>query len=165
MPMSKALRDAMNDQIRHELYSAYLYLSMAAYFEALNLPGFAHWMRVQAREEAGHAMKFFDHLGDRGERVTLQALEQPPTDFPSPQETFAQALQHERRITRLVQNLYQLATRENDLSSLPLLHWFLEEQIEEEKSVEQILEALRRIGGNGRGLVGMDRERARRESE
>ncbi len=165
MPMRKALRDAMNDQIHHELYSAYLYLSMAAYFEALNLPGFAHWMRMQAREEVGHAMKFFDHLCDRGERVTLQAIEQPPTDFPSPQEAFAQALHHERQITSLIQNLYQLATHENDPSSLPLLHWFLEEQIEEEKSVEQILEALRRIGDDGTGLVMMDRELARRESE
>ncbi len=165
MAMSKALRDVMNDQIRHELYSAYLYLSMAAYFEAMNLPGFAHWMRVQAREEVGHAMKFFDHLCDRGERVLLQAIEQPPGDFTSPQEAFAQALQHERRVTSLIQNLYQIAVRENDPSSMPLLHWFLEEQIEEEKSVEQILEALRRIGEDGAGLVMLDRELARREAE
>lgn len=86
MAMSQTLREAMNDQIRHELYSAYLYLSMAAYFEAMNLPGFAHWMRVQAREEVGHAMKFFDHLCDRGERVILQAIEQPPVDFAPPRK-------------------------------------------------------------------------------
>ncbi len=163
--MNQTLRDAMNDQIKHELYSAYLYLSMAAYFEALNLPGFAHWMRVQAREEVVHAMKFFDHLCDRGARVVLQAIEQPPVDFTSPQEAFAQALQHERRITSLIQNLYQIAVRENDPSSLPLLHWFLKEQIEEERNVEQILEALRRIGEDGTGLVMMDRELARRAAE
>jgi len=165
MAMSPALREAMNDQIRHELYSAYLYLSMAAYFEALNLPGFAHWMRVQAREEVGHAMKFFDHLCDRGERVILRAIEAPPADFAAPQEAFAQALQHERRVTGLIHNLYQIAVREGDPTSLPLLHWFLEEQIEEEKSVEQILEALRRIGEDGTGLVMLDRELARREAD
>ncbi len=165
MAMSQTLHDAMNDQIRHELYSAYLYLSMAAYFEAMNLPGFAHWMRVQAREEVSHAMKFFDHLCDRGERVILQAIEQPPVDFASPQEAFARALEHERRVTGLIRNLYQIAVRENELSSLPLLHWFLEEQIEEEKSVEQILAALRRIGEDGTGLVVMDRELARREGD
>jgi ferritin len=97
--------------------------------------------------------------------VVLQAIEQPPADFASPQEAFAQALQHERRVTGLIQNLYQIAARENDPSSLPLLHWFLEEQIEEEKTVEQILEALRRIGEDGTGLVMMDRELARREAE
>lgn len=164
MAMSPALRDALNEQIRHELDSAYLYLSMAAYFEALNLPGFARWMRVQAREELGHAMKFFDHLCDRGERVVLQALAQPPADFASPRAAFEQALAHERWITGRIRGLYELAVRENEPSSLPLLQWFLEEQIEEERSVEQILAQLQRIGEDGIGLVLMDRELARREA-
>ncbi len=165
MPISQALHKAMNDQIKHEMASAYLYLSMAAAFEAQNLPGFAHWMRVQAREELDHAMKFFDHLCDRGARVTLQALEAPPAEFPTPLDAFQRALDHERFVTSLIGNLYNLATKENDMLSLPLLQWFLEEQIEEERTAEQLVETLKRIGGDGTGIVMLDRELGNRKPE
>ncbi len=165
MAISQALHQAMNDQIKHELASAYLYLSMAAAFEAQNLPGFAHWMRVQAQEEVGHAMKFFDHLCDRGARVTLQAIDAPPSEFPTPLDAFQRALDHERWVTSLIGQLYKTAVEQKDLASLPLLQWFLEEQIEEERTAEQLVETLKRIDGNWTGIIVLDRELAGRKPE
>lgn len=165
MAISQALHQAMNDQIKHEMASGYLYLSMAAAFEAQNLPGFAHWMRVQAQEELGHAMKFFDHLCDRGARVTLQAIDAPPVEFPTPLDAFQRALDHERFVTSLISNLYNIAVRENDLLSLSLLQWFLEEQIEEERTAEQMVETLKRIDGDWTGIIMLDRELASRKAE
>lgn len=165
MAISQALHQAMNDQIKHELASAYLYLSMAAAFEAQNLPGFAHWMRIQAQEEAGHAMKFFDHLSNRGARVTLQAIDAPPADFPTPLDAFQRALDHERWVTSLIGQLYNTAVEQGDLASLPLLQWFLEEQIEEERTAEQLVETLKRIDGNWTGIILLDRQLAGRKPE
>src|SRR5215212_8304722 len=110
--LNKTVQDAINQQIKHEFYSAYLYLSMSAYYETLNLPGFAHWMRLQHQEELTHAMKFFDFINDREGSVELQAIEQPPSEFQSPLDIFQQSLEHERKISGLIHRLYELAVRE-----------------------------------------------------
>src|SRR3712207_1673632 len=112
--MKDAVREAITEQIKHEFYSAYLYLSMAGSFEAASLPGFAHWMRKQSEEEREHAMKFFDFLLDRGERVQLRAIDQPPSSFRSPLDTFEQALEHEKEVTTHIHELYDLSVQEKD---------------------------------------------------
>ena len=163
--LSKAMQNAINEQIKNELYSAYLYLSMAAYSEAANLPGFAHWMRVQSREEVEHAMKFFDFVNERGGRVVLQAIDQPPVEFESPLDVFEKTLEHERKVTAMIHRLYELALKENDYPAQVMLHWFIEEQVEEEDGATRILETLKRIGEEGQALVMLDRELGGRAAE
>ena len=160
--LSKAMQDAINEQIKNELYSAYLYLSMAAYSEANNLPGFAHWMRAQSQEEVEHAMKFFEFVNERGGRVVLHAIDQPPADFESPVKIFEETLDHERKVTAMIHSLYELALEEKDYPAQILLHWFIEEQVEEEASAAYILDTLKAIGVKGQALVMLDRELARR---
>jgi ferritin len=157
-PMKGAVRDAVGEQIKHEFYSAYLYLSMAGSFEVANLPGFAHWMRQQSREELEHAMKFFDFLLDRGEHIQLRAIEEPPYAFRSPLDTFEQALEHEKEITARIHDLYELAVRENDYPAQVFLNWFVAEQVEEEKSATEIVERLRMAGEDGAALLLLDSE-------
>jgi ferritin len=159
---SKAVKDAMNRQIQHELYSAYLYLSMSAYCEAQNLPGFAHWMRLQAQEEVEHAMKFYNFVYDRGGRVTLLAIDQPPTEFQSPLDVFEKTLEHEQKVTGMIHDLYALAVQEKDYPSQVFLQWFVDEQVEEEKSAADIIEMLKRVGDHGPALIMLDRELAKR---
>jgi ferritin len=156
--LSKTLQDAMNEQIKNELYSAYLYLSMSAYCEAANLPGFAHWMRMQAQEEEAHAMKFYDFIYERGGRVVLQAIDQPPVEFPSPLAVFEQTLEHEQKVTAMIHDLYTLAVEEKDYASQAFLQWFVTEQVEEEDSASQILETLKMIGDKGHALLMLDRQ-------
>lgn len=163
--LSKTLLDEMNEQIKHELYSAYLYLSMAAQSEAMNLPGFAHWMRLQAQEEVGHAMRFYHFIYDRGGRVVLQAIDQPPVEFASPLAMFEQTLEHERKVTARINHIYSLAVQEKDFASQSFLDWFVDEQVEEEKSASQILETLKMIGEKGHTLVMLDRELGKRQAE
>ena len=157
-PTKGAVRDAMGERVKHEFYAAYLYLSMAGSFEVANLSGFAHWMREQAREETDHAMKFFDFLLDRGEQVRLRSIEEPPYAFRSPLDTFEQALEHEKRVTSLLHDLYELAVRENDYPAQVLLNWFVTEQVEEEKSATEVVERLRMAGEDGAALLLLDRE-------
>lgn len=154
--LKKSLQDAMNSQIKHELYSAYFYLSMSAYFEANNLPGSARWMRLQAQEEQGHAMKFFDYIHDRGGQVVLQAIDQPPSDFKSPLDVFERTLAHEQKVTGLINSLYELAVKENDYASQSFLQWFVDEQVEEEKNATQIVEMLRMVGDHKGNLLMLD---------
>jgi len=157
--LSEKMQNALNDQLREELYSAYLYLSMSAYCETLSLPGFAQWMRVQYEEEMVHAFKFFDFVHDRNGRVTLQALDQPPAEFSGPLGMFEQTLAHEKHITRRISELYQLAMEEGDYPTQTFLQWFITEQVEEEKSVTDIIETLKIIGdGDGHALLMIDRE-------
>ncbi len=160
--LSKAIQDATNEQIKHELDSAYLYLAMSAYCESQSLPGFATWLRVQWQEETGHAMKLFRYLTDRGARVTLQALAQPPADYHSPLELFQQVLSHEQKVTGLINKLYELAVKENDYPTQVELQWFVKEQVEEEKSAGDIVAMLKMLGGNGTSLMMLDRELGRR---
>lgn len=163
--LSKTLLDEMNEQIKHELYSAYLYLSMAAQSEAMNLPGFAHWMRLQAQEEVGHAMRFYHFIYDRGGRVVLQAIDQPPVEFASPLAMFEQTLEHERKVTARINHIYSLAVQEKDFASQSFLDWFVDEQVEEEKNASSILETLKMIGEKGHALVMLDRELGKRQAE
>ena len=156
--LSQTVQDAINDQIGKEVYSAYLYLSMSGYFESINLPGFARWMRIQYQEELQHALKFFDFINDREGRVALKAIPAPPADFQSPLDAFQQALEHERAVTGMINQLYGVALRENDYPAQVLLQWFISEQVEEEKNASNIVEQLKMIGNNGSALLILDRE-------
>jgi ferritin len=160
--LGKAIQDAINEQIKNELYSAYQYLSMAAYCESENLPGFAHWMRTQAQEETEHAIKFYDFILDRNGRVVLQAIEGPVVEFGSPLEVFERALEHEQRVTAMINDLYGLAARENDYASQTFLQWFVTEQVEEEKNAGDVVETLKMIGDKSEALFLLDRELGRR---
>ncbi len=151
--LSNNLQNAINEQIKNELYSAYLYLAMAAWSEERNLGGFAHWMRVQAREETGHALKFFGYVHDRGGKVVLQAIEQPPSEFTSSLTMFQQTLEHEQKVTALINNLYKIAVQDNDYASQAFLQWFVNEQVEEEKSATGIIEILKMAGSSGPSLL------------
>ncbi|NTW81897.1 MAG: ferritin [Chlorobiaceae bacterium] len=160
--VSKKLQKAFNDQINHEFSSSYLYLSMAAYAESLNLPGFANWLKIQTKEEQGHAMKLYKFVNERGGKVELQAIEQPPAAFNSPIALFEEVLKHERKITVLINKLYETALEEKDYAAQVLLHWFIEEQVEEEAAASSILETLKMAGEKGHALIMMDRQLARR---
>jgi ferritin len=162
--LSKTIQSAINDQIKHEFFASHLYLAMSAHFETINLPGFASWMRLQSDEERGHAMKFFDYINDREGSVELQAIDQPPGEFQSPLDVFQQALDHERRVSALIHRIYELAVRENDYPTQTFLQWFINEQVEEEKSASQIIEQLKLTGGNSAALLMLDREMAARGS-
>src|SRR3712207_319278 len=163
--LGKTIQDAMNEQIKNEFYSAYQYLSMAAYCESINLPGFAHWMRAQSQEETEHAMKFYDYILDRGGRVVLQAMDQPVVEFGSPLEVFERALDHERKVTGMINDLYGLALRENDYASQTFLQWFVTEQVEEEKNAGDVVETLKMIGDKSEALFLLDRELGQRETD
>jgi len=163
--LNKEVQDAMNEQIKNELYSAYLYLSMSAYSESISLPGFAHWMRVQAQEEQGHAMRFYRFIAERGGRVELQALDQPPAEYGSPLDLFEKTLAHERKVTGLINDLYALAVREEDYASQVFMQWFITEQVEEEQNATQILEVLKMIGDSAQGLLMLDRELGQRQAD
>jgi ferritin len=163
--LGKAVEDAINEQIKNELFSAYQYLSMAAFCEAENLPGFAHWMRAQAREETEHAMKFYDFILDRNGRVVLQGIDGPLVEFGSPLEVFEKALEHERRVTAMINDLYGLAARENDYASQTFLQWFVTEQVEEEKNAGDVVETLRMVGDKSEALFLLDRELGQRRVE
>jgi len=158
MELSKKMQDAINEQIREELASAYIYLSMAAYCESINLQGFAHWMQAQSNEEMEHAMKFYGYVHERGGRVVLEALEQPPTEFEGPVDVFEKTLAHEQYITDRIHKLYALAVEENDYASLGILQWFVDEQVEEESSATEILDILKMIGDKGQALFMLDRQ-------
>ncbi len=162
MVLSQALQDALNEQLKQEFYSSYLYLAMAAYCDAKNLPGFAHWMLLQADEERQHAMRFFNFIQDRGGRVVLKALPGPPSDFASPLEVFEQALAHEQEISSLIEQLYQRAVAEPDSATQVFLQAFITEQVEEERTASQIVETLRLAGDNPSALLMIDRELAQR---
>ena len=162
-PMKGAVRVAMEEQIGHEFSAAYLYLSMSGTFEAANLTGFARWMRAQAAEEQVHALKFFDFLLDRGESPRLPAVEEPSHVFGSPLETFEQALEHEKRVTSHIHDLYDLAVTEHDYPAQVLLNWFVSEQVEEEKSATDIVERLRMAGENTAVLLMLDKELGERQ--
>jgi ferritin len=163
--LSKKILDAINEQINFELSSAYLYLSMAAHFDAEALPGFAHWMRAQYREETGHAMKFYGYIYDRGGAVTLKAIPQPQTKFKGPLEVFRQVLEHERKVTASINNIYALALKEDDFATQGFLQWFIKEQVEEEKNASDIIDMLKMTGESGPTLIMADRHLASRKAD
>jgi ferritin len=162
--MSKTMQDALNEQMKQEFYSSYLYLSMSAYCDRSNLPGLARWMRAQAQEEVGHAMKIFDHVLDRGGEVELKPLGGPPPDFASPGDVFGQAHEHEQQVTASINKVYGLAVDERDFASTVFLDWFVREQVEEEKTSGLLAEQLRMVGEDRPGLLMLDRELGQRKS-
>ncbi|RLC51464.1 MAG: ferritin [Candidatus Cloacimonadota bacterium] len=160
--ISQKLQDAINEQINKELYSEYFYLSMAAYLAALGLDGFANFFKVQVQEERFHAMKFFDFMNERGGRVILKEIKQPKIDFDSPVEIFELAYKHEQFVSKSINELMDVAISENDHAAKSFLNWFVDEQVEEEASMEKILNQLKMIDGKGHGMLMLDRELATR---
>ncbi|HOJ12972.1 MAG TPA: ferritin [Deltaproteobacteria bacterium] len=156
--LSERLEEALNRQINAELYSAYLYLSMEAYFRSVNLEGFARWMRAQALEEMTHADRFAKYISNRQGRVVLDGIARPPVDWDSPRDVFEKVLEHERKVTALIFDLVALAEKEKDYSTGSMLQWFVNEQVEEEATAEGILGQLKLVGDNGNGLLMIDRE-------
>jgi ferritin len=162
--LSKKMQDALNGQINAELYSSYLYLSMSACFESTNMPGMAAWMRVQAEEEKMHAMKIFDFVADRGGRVTLAAIAAPPTEWESPLAAFEAAYGHEQKVTGLINELVKLSREENDPATDIFLQWFVTEQVEEEKTADDIVQKLKMVQGQLAALYLLDKELGARQA-
>jgi ferritin len=160
--IKEKIQDALNEQINAELYSSYLYLSMSAYFESINLKGFASWMRVQTQEELVHAMKFYDYLIERGGKVVLSSIESPPTEWSSPLAIFENAYQHEQKVTGLINDLVDLAIAEKDHATNIILQWFVSEQVEEEASADEVVQKIKLMGDARGGIFMLDRELAQR---
>ena len=154
--------DALNAQIQKEIESAYIYLGMAAYFDGMNFPGFSHWMKIQYEEEMAHAFKIYHYINSRGEKVILEAIAKPSVDFSSPLEVFEAALEHEQYISRSINDLYTLAKAENDYATQQFLHWFIEEQVEEEENAGGIVDTLNMVKDHPQALLMLDRELAQR---
>ena len=161
--ISKELTDAINDQINYELYSGYIYLSMATWFEEQNLDGMAHWMKIQANEEYEHAMRFWNHITERGGRVILTAIEAPQTEWKTPLEAWDVAYHHELNVTKRIAKIGDLAQKEGDKSATPLLQWFYNEQIEEEEQTLKVRDLLTRIGDSTNTLFLLDAKLGQRE--
>ncbi len=160
--ISKKMEDALNEQVNAELYSAYLYLSMESYFKAQNLNGFANWMRVQTQEEAAHAMKIYDFINERGGRVTLKTIEGPQTEWDSALVVFNAAYEHEQKVTGLINTLVDLAIKEKDHATNSFLQWFVNEQVEEEASADEIVQQLKMMESAPGGMFMLDRELGQR---
>ncbi len=160
--LSEKMEKALNDQINAELYSAYLYQSMAAWFTYNSMDGFANWMNAQAQEENMHAMKFYSHIHERGGRVKLRAIDEPQHDWKSALEIFEASYEHEQKVTGMINNLVNLAIEEKDHASNSFLQWFVNEQVEEEDNVSTIVDQLKFVGDAGQGLFMLDRELGQR---
>jgi len=156
--LTDRMHKALNDQLQAEFYSAYLYLSMAAYFDDKGLEGMANWMTIQFQEEQSHALKFYRYIAERGGRVELGAIEKPTQDWDSPLAAFEGALEHEQMVTGLINKLADLAIEEKDHATHNMLQWYIAEQVEEEANVDAIVNQLKMIGGQGHGLFMIDRE-------
>jgi len=160
--LSKRMQAALNKQMVAELYSAYLYLSMSAYFHSRNLGGFANWMRVQAMEESTHAMKIFDYINERGGLVLVDAIDKPPTKWASPLAAFEAVHKHEQKVTGLINGLMDLAIKEREHATQNFLQWFVSEQVEEESSADEVVQKLKMVGQEGGGMFMIDRELGQR---
>ena len=160
--INEKLEKAFNDQINKELYSEYLYLSMQAYFERLNLKGFVNWMSVQVQEEHAHALGMFDYLNQRGGNVQLEAIDKPETDWESPLAVFEQVLEHEEYVTSRINALMDIAEETKDRAAMSFLNWYLKEQVEEEDNVGNVLATLKLIGDDKKALLMLDKDLATR---
>jgi len=156
--LSSKMHEALNAQINAEYYSSYLYLSMAAHCESINLKGFGHWFRIQSQEEMVHVMKFFTYVLDRKGEVELRAIAAPPTRWDSPLAVFEAALAHEQHVTSLINKLAELAWTEHDHATSTLLQWFINEQVEEEASADLVVQQLKLAAGAPAALFMIDRE-------
>lgn len=156
--MNQATNTALNSQITMELQAAHSYLAMAAWFDSTGFPGMARWMHAQSAEETQHALKFYQFVLDRDGRVELGSLAAPKSDFESVTAAFNAGLAQEREVTASINKLYALAMDEKDFASLPLLDWFITEQIEEESTFSQILDDLKLAGDSAQAILFLDRE-------
>jgi ferritin len=163
--IGKAMQDQMNEQINKEIFSSYLYLSMAAYFADKNLPGFANWMRVQEAEEREHAMKFYDFILERGGKVTLKAIEAPKTEWTSTMEVAEEVAAHEAKVTASIYALYELALKEKDYPAQIMLQWFINEQVEEEKNAGEIIATLKMIEAHETAVLQLDHRLGKRSAD
>jgi ferritin len=163
--MNAAVQAAFNVQIKNELFSGYLYLSMSAHFDQGNLPGFARWMRLQAQEELAHAMRLFDYVLRRGGRVELHGIEAPTTDFGSPLSIFQSVFEHEQAVTGMIHALFELSGKEGDLAAQQELQWFIAEQVEEEASAATARDQMRMAGDDQAALLMLDQQLGSREGE
>ncbi len=160
--LSQAMQDAINEQIKNEFYSAYLYLSMSAYFQEKNLPGFAAWLRVQFQEEQTHALKLYEHVLDRNGHVDLKALPQPPVEWKTDLEAFQFVLEHEQHVTALIHKLYETDLSEKDYAAQTMLQWFINEQVEEEKNATEIVEQLKLVEARASAVLMLDHRLGKR---
>ena len=161
--LSKSMEDALNRQVNRELYSAYLYMSMSAYFSSANLSGFAKWMRIQAKEERAHATKLYDYILARGGKIALFDIEAPKAKWASATKVFEEVYAHEQKVTGMINALVELATKEKDHASFEMLQWFVKEQVEEEEHASEILAKVRTIGDVPGHLFYLDHQLAKRE--
>ncbi len=161
--LSKSMEEALNRQVNRELYSAYLYTSMSAYFSSVNLSGFAKWMRIQAKEERAHATKFYDYILTRGGKITLLDIEAPKAKWASTGKVFEDVYAHEQKVTGMIHALVELATKEKDHATFEMLQWFVKEQVEEEEHASEILAKIKSIGDVPGHLFHLDHELAKRE--
>jgi ferritin len=160
--ISKKMEEALNGQVNAEMYSAYLYLSMESYFKSLNLNGFANWMRVQVQEELMHAMKIYDFINERSGRVTLKAIDGPPTKWKSPPTVFEAVYTHEQKVTGLINKLVDLAIKGKEHATNTFLQWFVNEQVEEESSADKIIQQMKMMKEAPGGMFMLDRELGQR---
>ena len=160
--LNKKLEEALNAQINAEFWSAFLYLSMSSDMSDKGMAGVANWFAIQFKEEQDHAMKFFNYVISRGGKVTLKPIEKVDTEWKSPLAAFEQTLQHEEKVTSLINDLYALAEQEKDYATQSMLKWFIDEQVEEEENAKAIIDTLKLIGDNGYGLYQLDKELATR---
>lgn len=156
--MNKKIQGAINVQITAEFYSAYLYLAMAAYCELQSYKGMASWLRVQYQEELTHTLKLYQFLLDRGGKVELGAVDQPPSDYKSVLDVFEQAYEHEKKVTGMINDLYELARQEKDLALQEILNWYIKEQVEEEANGSENVDNLKQVQNNGNGMLLLDQK-------
>lgn len=152
------VQNAINEQINAEVWSAYMYLSMSAYFASEGLNGFANWMRVQWQEELSHALKFFDYLVERGVQPILKPIDKVPDKWNSTLEAMKETLKHEQHVTALINNIMDVAIEEKDHATKSMLQWFIDEQVEEEASAQEIIDSLNLLGDKGHGIFMLDKE-------
>ena len=160
--LSENIQNAINRQINAELYSSYLYVAMAMYFESVDMSGAAKWMNSQAQEELVHADKFMNYVNERGGRVILDAIGKPPVEWKSVLDTFEAALDHERKVSSMINDLVTLARKENDHMTDNFLQWYVAEQVEEEASAGEVVRKLKLIGDSGGGRFMIDNELGQR---
>ncbi|MCM1355794.1 MAG: ferritin [Staphylococcus sp.] len=160
--LNNKVQDALNAQINAEFWSAYLYLSMAQHFEAEGMPGVANWFKIQFKEEQDHATIFMNYINQRGGRVELKAIDAVPTTWATPLDAFKATLEHEQKVTSLINNLYALAEAEKDYATCDRLKWFVTEQVEEEDNCRTLIDKFALIGDNGMGLYMLNQELASR---
>jgi len=160
----KEIEKAFNKQINEELYSAYLYMQMSAYFEGQNLSGFAQWLKIQAQEEVSHAMKFYSHIFERAGKVELQAISKPPVSWNSPLDAFKAAYAHEQHITGCISSLVEKSAKAKDHAGVQMLQWFVAEQVEEEASADEVVQKLKMVGDSKVALYMLDKEMGSRKS-